>query len=319
MAQHADRWPPLPVADWQPTQETLHMYSQIVGKVSLMLRPMMNHWWQVGLQLTARGMTTGLIPYGERTFQMDFDLLEDRLLIETSDGEVRVVPLGGAVREVYAAVMESLHELGIEVRIRPRPSEVPDPIRLDEDDRHRTYDGRQARRYWDVLREVDASFTQFRAGFTGKASPVQLYWGSFDLAVSLYSGRPAEPPPGADPITRLSFTAEQSTVGFWPGGPWLTGAWVEDPILFSFTYPEPAGFREQPVGPEPAGYDENLGEFVLHYEDVRRATDPRQVILDFAQSTFEAGARLQDWPLDTLEWRPPPPPSAHQARSAAGG
>jgi hypothetical protein len=318
MTRHAPSWPALPVADWAPTYDTLHMYSQVVGKVPLALRPMTNHWWQVGLDLSARGLTTGAMPHGGgRTFDMGLDLLDHQLRIDTSEGERRTIPLGGPVCEFYADTMATLDNLGLHVSIWPKPVEVPDPIPFDDDDRHATFDRAQAQRYWQVLRQIETIFTEFRARFTGKASPVQFYWGSFDLATTRFSGRPADPPPNADPITRFSYTAEQNTIGFWPGGTWLNGARVEQPVFFAYTYPEPPGLRDQPVAPQPARFDTDLGEFILDYDHVRRADDPRQVILDFAQSTYEAGARLQRWPVSTLEWTPPPPPRHDRVRSGS--
>jgi hypothetical protein len=315
MTEQAPNWPALMVDDWEPTYDTLHMYSQIIGKVPLALRPMMNHWWQVALALSARGLTTGAIPYGARSFQLDLDLLDHLLRVDTSEGDRCTVPLGGPVRDFYAEAMTALDNLGLHVPIWPNPVEVPDPIAFDEDDRHATYDGAQAQRYWHVLRQIGAIFTEFRARFTGKASPVQFYWGSFDLATTRYSGRPTDPPPNADPISRLSYTAEQSTLGFWPGGTWLNGTRVTQPLFFSYTYPEPPGLRDQPIAPQSARFDTGLGEFVLGYEHVRRARDPRQAILDFAQSTYEAGARLQRWPAETLEWNPPAPPRHGHVRA----
>ncbi|MEV4515532.1 DUF5996 family protein [Dactylosporangium sp. NPDC049525] len=313
MTNQEQRWPALPIEAWEPTYDTLHMYAQVAGKISLALRPMANHWWQVALELSARGLRTAAIPYGARTFQMELDLLDHQVRIETSDGERRAVPLGRPVRDFYADTMAALGDLGLFVPIWPQPVEVPDPIPFDLDDRHATYDGAQAERYWHVLCQVEAILDEFRARFTGKASPVQFYWGSFDLATTRYSGRPAEPPPGADTITRFSYTAEQSTVGFWPGGTWLNGERVEQPVFFAYNYPEPPGIRDQPIAPAAARFDAGLGECILSYDDVRTSADPRQAILDFAQSTYEAGARLQQWPREELEWTPPMPPSHRRA------
>jgi len=307
VTEPAQAWPALPVSDWEPTYDTLHMYTQVVGKVPLALRPMVNHWWQVALDLTARGLTTGPVPHGERTFTLDLDLLDHELRIDTSAGQRRTVPLGAAVRVFYADVMAALHDLGLDVTIWPHPVEVRDPVPFADDDVHSTYDGAQAERFFHVLRQVYDVLTQFRARFTGKASPVQFWWGSFDLSATRYSGRPLEPPANADRITRLTYTAEQSAVGFWPGGTWVNGKRVEQPILYAYSYPEPDGIRGQAVAPDVAGFDADLGEFVLGYDELRRAAEPRTAILDFAQSTFEAGARLQDWPLSTLEWTPPAP------------
>ncbi|WP_327003146.1 DUF5996 family protein [Dactylosporangium sp. NBC_01737] len=313
MTNQEQRWPALPVEAWEPTYDTLHMYAQIAGKVSLALRPMANHWWQVALELSARGLQTAAIPYGARTFQMELDLLEHQLSIETSDGQRRAVPFGLPVCDFYADTMAALSDLGLFVPIWPQPVEVPDPIPFERDDRHATYDGAQAERYWHVLCQVEAILAEFRARFTGKASPVQFYWGSFDLATTRYSGRPAGPPPDADTITRFSYTAEQSTVGFWPGGTWLNGERVEQPVFFAYNYPAPQGIQDQPIAPAAARFDAGLGEFVLSYDDVRSSADPRQAILDFAQSTYEAGAQLQHWPREALEWTPPVPPSHRRA------
>jgi hypothetical protein len=292
-------WPSLPLEEWKDTYATLHMYTQVVGKVRLKLSPMMNQWWQVPLYLTARGLTTSPIAYRHRTFEMEFDFHQHCLVIMTCEGDTRRVPLGGLVRDFYLEVMTTLHELGIEIRIWPYPVEVPNPIPFEQDLEHRTYDAAQAQRFWHLLRQVDTVFERFRAGFTGKCSPVHFFWGSFDLAVTRFSGRPATPKPGADLITRLAYNAELSSLGFWPGGQGVPGA-----AFYSYCFPEPAGFRRQPVQPEAAAYNESLGEFLLMYDDVRAATDPAAAILQFAQSTFEAGARLQDWPRQLLESQP---------------
>jgi hypothetical protein len=300
-------WPAMPVSEWEPTLDTLHMYAQVVGKVPLALRPMVNHWWQVALDLTARGLTTGPVFSGDLVFTMDLDLVDHVLRIDMADGRRRTVALGGAVRDFYSDVMAALRDVGVEVAIWPHPVEVRDPIPFVEDDVHATYDAAQVERFFGMLRQIYAVLTEFRARFTGKASPVQFYWGSFDLSVTRYSGRPADPPENADSITRLTYTAEQSAVGFWPGGTWLNGTRVEQPIFYAYSYPEPQGVRERSVLPGPAGFDAGLGEFVLGYDDVRRAAEPHRDVLDFAQSTFEVGARLQDWPLDELEWMSPAP------------
>lgn len=294
MANAQAEWPALPLESWKDTYATLHMYTQVVGKVRLEFAPMMNQWWQVPLYVTPRGLTTSSIPDGARTFAMTFDLFEHHLRIDTSDGDVRRVPLGGAVKTFYHEVMDTLHALAIDARIWPHPVEVPDPIPFEQDDRH-TYDPDAAHRFWDVLRRVAVVLTEFRARFTGKCSPVHFFWGSFDLAVTRFSGRPAAPKPDADLITRLAYNAQLSSVGFWPGGQGIDGA-----AFYSYTYPEPTGFRSQPVRPVAAFYHEQLGEFLLMYDDVRTAADPRSAILDFARSTYDAGARLQSWPRDLV-------------------
>ena len=304
MSAAQEPWPALPLDAWQGTYQTLHMYTQIVGKVRLTLSPPMNQWWQTPLYLAARGLSTSPIPYpsGHRTFEMRFDFIDHRLVIETCDGEVRGIALGAAVKDFYHEVMETLRTLGIEVRIWTMPVEVPDPIPFQHDDRHATYDPIDAHRFWQVLRQADLVLKEFRGRFTGKSSPVHFFWGSFDLAVTRFSGRPAPPPQGADLITRLGYNAELSSVGFWPGGRGIRGA-VDGAAFYAYSYPEPSGFRDQPVRPDQAFYHDELGEFLLMYDDARASGDPRSAILDFAQSTYEAGARLQGWPLEELELR----------------
>jgi hypothetical protein len=294
MSEHD--WPALPLEPWLETYATLHMYTQVVGKVRLKLAPMMNQWWQVPLYLAARGLTTSPIPYRQRTFELKFDFIDHSLLLSTSDGDTRRIVLGGAVKDFYREVMRALIDLGIEIRIWPTPVEIPDPIPFDRDDRHHTYDPVQAGNFFEVLRRVDVVLREFRARFAGKASPVHFFWGSFDLAVTRFSGRPAPPKPGADLITRRAYDAELSSLGFWPGGRGIPGA-----AFYSYTFPEPDGFRDQPLRPRAARYSGELGEFLLMYDDVRTAPDPRAAILDFAQSTFEAGARLQRWPTELMQ------------------
>ena len=299
MLEARGSWPPLPLDAWQETYATLHMYTQVVGKIRLALSPMTNHWWHVPLYVTARGFTTSPIPHQDRTFQMDLDLFDHQLVVQTCDGDVRRIALGSAVKDFYREVLATLRVLGIDVRIWPRPVEVPDPIPFADDDRHATYDPAAAHRFWQVLRRVDRVFHAFRGRFTGKASPVHFFWGSFDLAVTRFSGRSAAPKPGADAITRLAYNAELSSLGFWPGGGEIKGA-----AFYSYAYPQPAGFERQSVHPETAFYDPRLGEFLLRYDEVREAEDPGALILAFAQSTYEAGARLQGWRLAELELRP---------------
>lgn len=298
MSTQAD-WPSLPLDEWGETYATLHMYTQVVGKVRLKLSPMTNQWWQVPLYLTSRGLTTSPIPYQHRTFEMEFDFFQHSLVITTCEGHTRHLALGGPVKDFYREVMATLHRLGLEIRIWPHPVEVPDPIPFEQDNQHRTYDAEQAQRFWQVLRRVDTVFEEFRARFTGKCSPVHFFWGSFDLAVTRFSGRPATPKPGADRITSLAYNAELSSLGFWPGGHGVPGA-----AFYSYSFPEPEGFRRQPVRPAVAAYDDKLGEFLMMYDGIRTSADPAAAILEFAQSTFEAGARLQAWPRHLLEGDP---------------
>ena len=294
-------WPALPITEWEDTFDTLHMYAQIVGKVRLALSPMMNHWWQVPLYLTPRGLTTSPIPYRGGTFLIDFDVFDHALVVQTCQGDTRVLPLGGAVRDFYAHTMHALDSLGIEVTIWTTPVEVVDPIPFEKDDTHATYNPEHAHRYWTILRDVDTVLKEFRARFTGKSSQVHFFWGAFDLAHTRFSGRPAPPRPDADAITRFAYNAEQTSVGIWPGGTWMDGTHVDGPQFFAYAFPEPDGYRASAIAPAAARFDSTLGEFVLDYADVRTASDPRQMILDFAQSTYEAGARLQGWPLADLE------------------
>ena len=296
-------WPELPLAAWKDTYATLHMYTQIVGKVRLALSPRMNHWWEVPLYVEARGLTTSPIPYGGEVFEIRFDFLEHRLVIETSAGAARTLSLEPrAVADFHREVLGVLRSLGITVRIWRMPVEVPDPIPFDQDRRHAAYDPEYAQRFWRILVETDAIFKEFRARFQGKASPVHFFWGSFDLAVSRFSGRRAPERAGADAITREAYSHEVISGGFWPGG-----AGVEGPAFYAYAAPEPAGFSAAPVRPAAAFYHPDLKEYLLMYDDARRAPDPRAAVLDFLQSTYEAGAELGRWDRADLE-RPTPSP-----------
>jgi hypothetical protein len=307
-----EKWPALPLAEWQDTYTTLHMYSQVVGKVRLESSPMTNHWWQVPLYLTSRGLTTSPIAHNSgKSFQLDFDFFEHELVALTSEGEARRIPLGSTVKDFYAQLTNTLEILEVPVEIWPVPVEVADPVPFEQDERS-TYDPGHVHRFWQVLLRVDTVFKQFRARFVGKVSPVQFYWGSFDLAVTRFSGRPAEPQPDSDIITRLSYNAELSSLGFWPGGTLPWGGGVDGAAFYSYTFPEPAGFPGAPISPEHAYYDSQLGEFLLLYDDVRTTRDPERAILDFAQSTYEAGARLQGWPVEEFALQVERPPRHHQ-------
>lgn len=303
-----DVWPALPLEEWQDTYATLHMWAQIIGKIRLAQTPFANQWWNVPLYVTARGLTTSPVPYHDRTFQIDFDFIDHQLLIQCDDGATKAIALAPrSVADFYREVMSTLQGLGIEVRIWPVPVEVKDPIPFEEDHRHASYDPEYVNRFRRILVQTDKVFTVFRSRFTNKCSPVHFFWGSFDLAVTRFSGRPAEPKPGADRITRLSYNAELSSLGFWPGGGEVKGA-----AFYSYAYPEPEGFRSQPVRPAAASYNEQIGEFLLMYDDVRGAENPASAILDFAESTYEAGARLQGWPMDEFKLQV-------EAHSAAAG
>jgi hypothetical protein len=293
----AECWPSLPLASWKDTYATLHMWTQIVGKVRLQLTPVINHWWNVPLYVTARGLTTSRIPYGARSFELWFDFLRHKLVLETTDGIRKTVPLAPrSVAEFYGELMEMLRSEGIKIKIWRMPVEIPNPIPFDQDHAHRSYDHLSVAKFWRILLSVDAVFSQFRSEFIGKSSPVHFFWGSFDLAVSRFSGRRAPERPGADAMTREAYSHEVSSVGFWPGG-----GDVKDAAFYSYVVPEPQGFREATARPDAAYYEKQLGEFLLMYEDVRKAESPTSSILEFCRSTYEAGAKLGNWDRAALE------------------
>ena len=292
-----NRWPALPLDAWQDTLATLHMYAQIVGKVRLALTPVINHWWNVPLYVTARGLTTSRIPYADSSFELRFDFLRHQLVLETCDGILKSLPLTPRpVAGFYREVMSMLHEAGIAVKIWRMPVEIPNRIPFDEDRIHASYDPAAVERFWRVLLSVDSVFHQFRSEFHGKSSPVHFFWGSFDLAVSRFSGRRAPDRPEADAMTREAYSHEVSSVGFWPGGGDIRGA-----AFYSYTVPEPEGFKTAQVRPASASYNPQLGEFLLMYDDVRTAPSPAAALLDFCQTTYEAGATLGNWDRIALE------------------
>jgi hypothetical protein len=273
------------------------MWTQIVGKVRLRLTPLVNHWWNVPLYVTARGLTTSRIPYGDRAFELYFDFLQHRLVLETCDNIVKSLPLAPrSVADFYQQFMTMLHSANIDVKIWPMPVEIPDPTRFDQDRQHASYDAHAVEKFWRILLTVDAIFHQFRSGFIGKNSPVHFFWGSFDLAVSRFSGRRAPERPGADAMTREAYSHEVSSVGFWPGK-----SGVIDAAFYSYTVPEPVGFKDAHVLPAAAFYQKDVGEFLLTYEDVRKSPSPSKTLLDFCQSTYQAGATLANWPRADLE------------------
>ncbi|HEY1502435.1 MAG TPA: DUF5996 family protein [Acidobacteriaceae bacterium] len=297
LSDDASCWPSLPLAAWKDTCATLHMWTQIVGKVRLALTPLVNHWWNVPLYVTARGLTTSRIAYGARAFELTFDFLARQLVLETSEGTVKTLALKPqTVADFYAQCMEMLRGEGIEVKIWRMPVEVPNPIAFDEDRVHGAYDAAMAEKFWQVLLSVDAAFYQFRSEFIGKVSPVHFFWGSFDLAVTRFSGRKAPERPGADPVTREAYSHEVSSVGFWPG---TEG--VSDAAFYSYAAPSPVGFAEARVRPEAARWDTKLGEYVLTYEDLRTAASPSRALLEFCRSTYEAAARFGQWDRGALE------------------
>lgn len=296
--KQSERWPTLPLAEWRDTYATLHMWTQIVGKVRLALSPGINHWWGSTLYVTARGLTTSPIPYEEKVFEVNFDFIAHTLEITTSRGERRALRLiPRTVAEFYAEFMGALNSLGIHVKVWPMPVEVPRPVRFNLDESHAAYDSEYAHRFWQVLVSVNTVLWEFRSRFIGKASPVHFFWGSFDLAATRFSGRRAPERPGADPITREAYSHEVISVGFWPGD----GETVKDAAFYAYAAPEPAGFKEQQVRPAKAFYSGEKNEFFLMYDDVRLSDSPEQALLDFCQSTYEAGAILGKWDRANLE------------------
>ena len=307
--QHpADPWPELPTTAWRETCATLHLWTQIVGKIRLARAPWLNHSWHVALYVTSHGLTTSPIPGGACTFQIDFDFINHHLRISTSNGATRRLALAGhSVASFYAAVMAALAELGIHIAIDDMPNELPDPIRFSDDEQHASYDPDAVRRFLQILVNADRVFKQFRTGFLGKASPVHFFWGSFDLAVTRFSGRRAPRHPGgvphlSDAVACEAYSHEVSSAGFWPG----SGA-IDYPAFYSYAYPEPAGFRSTRVRPDAAFFSETLGEFILPYDAVRMASEPEQALLEFLQSTYEAAAEAAKWDRGALECRPGQP------------
>lgn len=289
-------WPELPLEAWKDTYATLHMWTQIVGKVRLALAPHINHWWQVPLYVNSCGLTSSAIPYADRTFEVQFDFVEHQLVITVSDGQSKSIPLRPqSVAAFYAEFMAALRSLGIEVRIWPMPAEIPEPIRFDRDEQHASYDRVYVERFWKILVLVDGVLKRFRSGFIGKHSPIHFFWGSFDLASTRFSGRRAPERAGADLITREAYSHEVISAGFWPGGGEVNGA-----AFYAYAAPEPNGFKAASVRPAKAFYSP-LGEFLLMYDDVRQSVNPEQALLEFLQSTYEAGANLGAWPRKELE------------------
>ncbi len=295
-----EAWPPLPLAEWSATRDTLHMWTQIVGKVRLALSPLTNHWWEVPLYVSARGLTTSPIPYPLGIFEVEFDFIDHVLTIATSRGETKTMNLvPKSVARFYEEFMNHLASLGIEAKVWPMPVEVPNPIRFDRDTTHDSYDPQYANRCWRILATIDTIFKEFRARFIGKASPVHFFWGSFDLAVTRFSGRRAPERPGVDAITREAYSHEVISAGWWPGG----GEFAA-PMFYVYAAPEPPGFRASPVHPAQAFYHAQLGEFLLSYDNVRAANDPKAALVEFLQSTYEAGATLGKWDRTALERNP---------------
>ena len=297
-AAQQSAWPALPLEEWESTRATLHMWTQIVGKIRLAQTPLINHWWNVPLYVSARGLTTTAIPYDDRFFEIDFDFLDHELRIKCNDGATESVALAPkSVAQFYNEFMAALDRLGLKIRIWRMPVEIPDPIPFDEDEKHAAYDREYVERFWRVLSSSEKVLTKFRSLFIGKCSPVHFFWGSFDLAVTRFSGKPAPPREGADVITKEAYSHEVISHGFWPGHGYGQAA------FYSYTAPTPAGLKDAKIKPTAGFYDSSLGEFLLHYEDVRTAADPAQTLMDFCQSTYDAGADLAHWDRMALERR----------------
>jgi len=298
-------WPELPFEAWSDTRAALHMWTQVVGKIRLAQCHWVNHSWHVTLYVTARGLTTSPIPHGNRTFQIDFDFVDHRLTIQSSDGRSGSFALEPqSVATFYSRVMGTLRALDLDVRIRTLPSEVADPVSFDRDEAHRAYDPAYANRYWRVLAHADRILKQFRARFIGKCSPVHYFWGAPALAVTRFSGRRAPRHPGGipnlpDAVTREAYSHEVSSCGFWAGGGQVPYA-----VFYSYAYPEPAGFPAAAIGPASAFYSADLHEFILPYEAMRQSSDPDKTLLEFLQSTYSAAANLAKWDRAALERDP---------------
>ncbi len=296
-------WPALPYIGWQDTCTTLHMWTQIVGKIRLAQEPMVNQWWQVPLYVTATGLTTSPMPYQSRSFQIDFDFCHHALVIRTSDPQHKEFPLTPMpVAEFYDRIMQTLRDVGIEIKIWTMPVEVANAIPFEKDQQRKSYDADAAQRFWRVLVQADRLMKQFRAGFIGKVSPVHFFWGSFDLAVTRFSGRTAPPHPGGMPnlgdwVAREAYSHEVSSCGFWPGNGGFGKA-----AFYSYAYPAPAGFADAELLPPQASFDRTLGEFILDYDIVRSSHDPDAMVLDFLRSTYAAAANAGKWDRAALEW-----------------
>jgi uncharacterized protein DUF5996 len=298
-------WPPLPYEEWKDTRTTLHLWTQVVGKIRLAQAPWTNHSWHVALYVTSRGLTTSPIPYGSRTFEIAFDFLDHELRIQTGEGAVESLQLvPRTVADFYHEVIGRLRALGLDITVRTLPCEIPDVIPFELDQEHATYNAEHTTRFWQALVQADRVLKEFRSRFVGKASPVHFFWGGFDLAVTRFSGRRAPPHPGGVPnmpdwVARDAYSHEVSSCGFWPGGPAMPQS-----VFYAYAYPEPEGFRAAPVRPTAARYNSDLGEFLLPYDEVRRASSPDAMLLEFLQSSYEAAADCGAWDRVALERLP---------------
>ncbi len=290
-------FPPLPLAEWQATRDTIHLWTQIVGKIRLVQTPLVNHWWNVPLYVSPRGLTTSAIPYNSGNFEIEFDFVNHQLIIRTSHAQTKTLHLKPqSVAKFYLELMKTLRELGIEIAIRAIPDELPNPIPFAEDTEHYSYDAEYINRFWRILVRVDGIFKEFRGRFIGKSSPVHFFWGSFDLAVTRFSGRLAPEREDADSITREAYSHEVISHGFWTGG-----APLDAPAFYSYTAPEPEGLKQARILPADAFYSQDFNEFILKYDDVRQSDSPENALIDFLQSTYEASAELAKWERKELE------------------
>jgi hypothetical protein len=295
-------WPDLPLSEWADTCATLHLWTQVVGKIRLAHAPLVNHWWQVPLYVTCRGLTTSPIPHGGVSFQIDFDFISHALILQTSKGERETIPLGPrTVADFYQEVMSRLRGLGLETRIWTTPVEIPDAIPFEQDSTHASYDAEYAHRFWQILLQVDRVLTGFRGQFLGKASPVHFFWGSFDMAVTRFSGRPAPRLTSNSPnlgawVMAEAYSHEVSSCGFWPGNGGFGKA-----AFYCYAYPQPPGFGSAPVSPSATYYDQGLGQFILPYDAIRQAKSPDEDLMSYLLSTYEAAANLGKWDRAALE------------------
>jgi hypothetical protein len=300
MSESTSAWPELPVAQWVDTRDTLQLMTQVVGKVRLANTPLMNHWWNVVLYVSARGLTTGLIPYADKGFSIDFDFIDHQLIVSTTGGDRRTIALRPClIADFYREVMGVLDMLGLSTEIWPMPVEIEGAIPFDTDKSHVAYDGEQAHQFWLALVHMNRVFEVFRSRFVGKVSPVHFFWGALDLAVTRFSGRTAPKHPGGAPncgphVMWEAYSHEVSSAGYWPGPD-------GEGVFYSYAYPEPRGYRDASVSPAPASFDEGLGEFTLPYTAVREAADPDAVLLEFLQSTYDAAADMGNWDRAALE------------------
>ena len=294
-------WPELPLSEWKDTLATVHMWTQVVGKIRLKLTPLVNHWWNVPLYVTARGLTTSGMPYNDRLLQISFDFIDHLIVIETTEGSTKTINLQHcSVAEFYQETMAALESLKMPVTIWTTPVEVPDRIPFEEDQKHATYDPEYMQRCWQILVQTNRVLTKFRSRFIGKVSPVHFFWGAFDMAVTRFSGRPAPLHPGVPNcgvfVMQEAYSHEVSSCGFWPGG-----GIVNEPAFYAYAYPEPEGFKDYPIQPSEAFYDKGISEFLLPYEVVRTSDSRDEVLLNFLQSTYEAAATCGNWDRRALE------------------